>query len=113
MKSMTVTVILLVYSLDLTHFLTLYLLNLLIMDQTKLHQLFGLLSKLPKWARAVLIFLIASILILLSLTSCASTQRIAIKIKDTPSGVSITTSQSADSSGTSINLNPTINFPRQ
>lgn len=80
--------------------------------EDKITYVFTMLKKLPIWARVLVVFLIAIILSVFLATSCASTQRIRISIKDTPSGVSITTSQSADSSGTTLNLNPVINLQK-
>lgn len=69
------------------------------------------LKKLPSWLRAVILLLGASLAFVLSLSSCGQTVRVTVK--DTPNGVSISTTQNkADSSSTSIKINPTINFTK-
>lgn len=69
------------------------------------------LKSLPIWLRAIVLALIAGLLLCLSLISCGQTVRVTVK--DTPNGVSISTSQNrADSSGTSIKIEPTINFQK-
>lgn len=77
-----------------------------------LTKLLTYLRSLPVWLRAVLLALVAGVLLCLSLSSCGQTVRVTVK--DTPNGVSISTSQNrADSSGTSIKINPTINYHKQ
>lgn len=67
------------------------------------------LKSLPIWLRSLVLALIAGLLLCLSLVSCGQTVRVTVK--DTPNGVSISTSQNrADSSGTSIKIQPTINY---
>ena len=62
----------------------------------------------PLWLRAVLLAIMAIALFFLTL-SCGQTVRVTVK--DTPQGVSISTTQtSKDSSGTNISINPNINF---
>lgn len=69
------------------------------------------LKKLPSWLRAVILLLGASLTFVLSLSSCGQT--VKVTVKDTPNGVSISTTQTkADSSSTSIKINPTINFSK-
>lgn len=74
-----------------------------------LKNLMTYLKSFPVWLRAIVLALIAGLLLCLSLVSCGQTVRVTVK--DTPNGVSISTSQNrADSSGTSIKIEPTINF---
>lgn len=64
----------------------------------------------PVWIRAVLLALIAALLFFLTL-SCGQT--VKVTVRDTPSGVTVSTSQNReDSASTNINVNPTINFPK-
>lgn len=74
-----------------------------------LKNLMTYLKSLPVWLRAIVLALIAGLLLCLSLVSCGQT--VKVTVKDTPNGVSISTSQNrADSSGTSIKIEPTINY---
>lgn len=67
------------------------------------------LKSSPLWIRIIAIVCIA-VLALLSMSACG-TQKVTVRIKDTPSGVSISTTQNkADSSGTNIQVNPNINY---
>ena len=82
-------------------------LNLYVMDKIK--SFLEWLKRFPFWLRATLLLLVGGILLVLS--SCGQTVRVVVK--DTPNGVSISTSQNkADSSGTNIKIEPTINFSK-
>lgn len=68
------------------------------------------LKTLPIWLRAIVLLLIG-ILALIFSTSCSTMSRVIVK--ETTSGVTITTTQSADQqNSTSIQVNPTLNFSR-
>lgn len=68
------------------------------------------LKTLPVWLRAV-VLLLFGILALIFSTSCSTMSRVIVK--ETTSGVTITTTQSADQqNSTSIQVNPTLNFSR-
>lgn len=72
-------------------------------------KLWTFLKSLPVWLRSLILALIAGLIMCLSLSACGQTVRVTVK--DTPNGVSISTSQNrADSSGTSIKIEPTINY---
>ena len=65
----------------------------------------------PLWLRSVVAFLLALLILIFSMSACA--QMVKVTVKDTPNGVSITTSQSKkDSSGTNISISPNINIPK-
>lgn len=67
------------------------------------------LKSKPFWMRIIALLALAT-LVLLSTSACG-TQKVTVRIKDTPSGVSISTTQNkADSSGTNIQVNPNINY---
>lgn len=67
------------------------------------------LKSQPIWLRSLILVSTACVLLCLSMVSCGQTVRVTVK--DTPNGVSISTSQNrADSSGTSIKIQPTINY---
>lgn len=75
----------------------------------KIKSLLEWLKRFPFWLRAVLILLVGGILLVLS--SCGQTVRVTVR--DTPSGVSISTTQNkSDSSATNIRIEPTINFSK-
>lgn len=75
----------------------------------KLKQIFSLFSSAPVWMRHVIALLIGVCTAIWLICSCGQTVRVLVK--DTPNGVSISTTQSQkDSSATSININPNINF---
>lgn len=68
------------------------------------------LKTLPVWLRAVVLLLVG-ILALIFSVSCSTMSRVTVK--ETTSGVTITTTQSADQqNSTSIQVNPTLNFTR-
>lgn len=68
------------------------------------------LKTLPVWLRAVVLLLVG-ILALIFSVSCSTMSRVVVK--ETTSGVTITTTQSADQqNSTSIQVNPTLNFTR-
>lgn len=68
------------------------------------------LKTLPVWLRAVFLLLVG-ILALIFSVSCSTMSRVLVK--ETSSGVTITTTQSADKqNSTSIQINPTLNFSR-
>lgn len=68
------------------------------------------LKTLPVWLRAVVLFLVG-ILALVFSVSCSTMSRVIVK--ETTSGVIISTTQSADQqNSTSIHVNPTLNFTR-
>lgn len=68
------------------------------------------LKTLPVWLRAVVLLLVG-ILALIFSVSCSTMSRVIVK--ETSSGVTITTTQSADEqNSTSIQVNPTLNFTR-
>lgn len=68
------------------------------------------LKTLPVWLRAVVLLLVG-ILALIFSVSCSTMSRVIVK--ETTSGVTITTTQSADQqNSTSIQVNPTLNFTR-
>ena len=72
----------------------------------KLVKILSFLRDLPLWARVVASVALA--LVLLVATSCGQT--VKVTVRDTPSGVSISTNQNkADSSATSINIDPIVN----
>lgn len=76
----------------------------------KLTQFWNWLKSLPIWLRIVVLVLIAGLCLIAS-TSCG--QLVKVTVRDTPSGVEISTNQTKkDSSSTSINVNPNINFTR-
>ena len=68
-------------------------------------------SLTPLWLRSLVALLIAILLLVFSFTSCGQT--VKVTVRDTPNGVSISTTQTKkDSSGTNININPNINFSK-
>lgn len=68
------------------------------------------LKTLPVWLRAVVLLLVG-ILALIFSVSCSTMSRVIVK--ETTSGVTITTTQSVDQqNSTSIQVNPTLNFTR-
>lgn len=74
-----------------------------------LKNLMTYLKSLPVWLRAIVLALIAGLVLCFSIVSCGQT--VKVTVTDTPNGISITTSQNrADSSGTSIKIEPTINY---
>lgn len=65
------------------------------------------ICQLPKWARVVVITLIAGLVIVLGLTSCGPT--VKVTAKSTTDMVTISVSQDVrDSTGVSVNVNPNI-----
>lgn len=71
------------------------------------------LSKLPGWLRAVIIALVAVLSFFLTMTVSSCGQTVRVTVRDTDNGVSISTSQSKrDSSGTNIQINPTVNYSK-
>lgn len=75
----------------------------------KLKHLFSLFSSAPTWLRHIVALLIGVASAIWLICSCGQTVRVTVK--DTPQGVSISTTQSSkDSSGTNISINPNINF---
>lgn len=75
-----------------------------------LKKLWDYLKTLPIWLRAVVLLLVG-ILALVFSVSCSTMSRVVVK--ETTSGVTITTTQSADQqNSTSIQVNPTLNFSR-
>lgn len=75
-----------------------------------LSKLWNWLKTLPFWLRAVVLLLLG-LLALVFTTSCSTMSRVIVK--ETTSGVTITTTQSADQqNSTSIHVNPTLNFTR-
>lgn len=75
-----------------------------------LSKLWDWLKTLPVWLRAVVLLLVG-ILALIFSVSCSTMSRVIVK--ETTSGVTITTTQSADQqNSTSIQVNPTLNFTR-
>ena len=76
----------------------------------KLRSFLALFRNYPSWLRYLISALVAVLLTLYLMTSCGQT--VKVTVRDTPSGVSISTSQNkADSSNTNIQVNPTINLP--
>lgn len=64
----------------------------------------------PMWVK-VFVVLACAVLALMSLFACGPVQKTSVVVKDTPTGVTISTSQSGqDSSGTTISVTPNINF---
>lgn len=75
-----------------------------------LTKIWNWLKTLPVWLRAVVLLLVG-ILALIFSVSCSTMSRVIVK--ETTSGVTITTTQSADQqNSTSIQVNPTLNFSR-
>ena len=75
----------------------------------KLKSFLALFRSGPVWLRAIVSALVAILLTFYLMTSCGQT--VKVTVRDTPSGVSISTSQNkADSSNTKIDINPTINL---
>lgn len=69
------------------------------------------LSRLPKWLGASLLALLAILAFLLSMSVTSCGQTVRVTVRDTDNGVTISTSQNKrDSSGTSIQINPTLHF---
>ena len=78
-------------------------------DQLK--KFLSLFTNYPAWIRVVIAFVVSVLVTLYLLCSCGQTVKVVVK--DTPSGVSISTTQTKkDSSGTNISINPNINFPK-
>lgn len=74
----------------------------------KLVKFFVWLKMLPLWLRAIVLLLIVSLILIFS-TSCGQTVRVTVK--DTPNGVTVSTTQNRkDSTGTNVNVNPTIHY---
>lgn len=74
----------------------------------KLVKFFDWLKTLPLWLRSIVLLLIAALILIFS-TSCGQTVRVTVK--DTPNGVMVSTTQNRkDSTGTNVNVNPTINY---
>lgn len=74
-----------------------------------LNKLWQWICKLPKWARAIAITLIAGLVLLASLTSCGPT--VKVSARSTTDTVSISISQNVtDSTGVSVSVNPNINI---
>lgn len=75
----------------------------------KLKALLSFLSNLPIWLRSVILALVAGLIFCLTLTSCGQTVRVTVR--DTSSGVQITTQQDKrDSSATNITISPNISY---
>lgn len=75
----------------------------------KLTNLLEWLKRFPFLLRAILLLLLCGIILVL--TSCGQTVRVTVR--DTPNGVSISTTQhKSDSSATNIRIEPTINFSK-
>ena len=75
----------------------------------KFTKFFSWLVGLPSWLRAVVLVLIAALIFCFTLTSCGQT--VKVTVRDTTSGVQITTSQDKrDSSATNISINPNIQY---
>lgn len=63
----------------------------------------------PIWLRYLVAILVAVLVTIFSLVGCGQT--VKVTVRDTPSGVSISTTQSKqDSAGTNISINPNINL---
>lgn len=76
----------------------------------KLLKFFEWLKVLPLWLRAIVLVLIASLVLIFSV-SCGQTVRVTVR--DTPNGVSVSTTQNRkDSTGTNVNINPTIHYQK-
>lgn len=74
----------------------------------KLVKFFDWLKTLPLWLRSIVLLLIAVLILIFSI-SCGQTVRVTVK--DTPNGVTVSTTQNRkDSTGTNVNVNPTINY---
>lgn len=73
-----------------------------------LKKIWDWLKTLPIWLRSVVLLLV-SILALIFSVSCGQTVRVTVR--DTPNGVSISTTQNkADSTSTNIHVSPTVHF---
>lgn len=78
----------------------------------KIKDFLSLFKDKPRWLRILVTVLISVLLTVYLLSSCG--QIVKVTVKDTPSGVSISTQQNkSDSTTTSISVNPTINFPNK
>lgn len=76
----------------------------------KIKDFLSLFKDKPRWLRILVTVLLSVLVTVYLLSSCGQT--VKVTVRDTPSGVSISTSQNkADSSNTSITVNPTINLP--
>ena len=76
----------------------------------KIKQFLSFFKDKPLWVRVLITVLLVSVFSIYLLCSCGQT--VKVTVKDTPTGVSISTSQSKqDSSGTNIHINPNISFP--
>lgn len=65
----------------------------------------------PLWLRSLVALIVAVLLLIFSFSSCAQT--VKVTVRDTPSGVSISTTQTKkDSAGTNISINPNINLAK-
>lgn len=65
----------------------------------------------PLWLRALVALLVAVLVTIFTLVGCAQT--VKVTVRDTPSGVTISTTQTKkDSAGTNISINPNINLPK-
>lgn len=77
----------------------------------KIKEFLRLFSCAPMWLRAIVVTLLSVLFALYLFCSCG--QAVKVTVRDTPSGVSISTTQTKqDSSGTHININPNISFPK-
>lgn len=76
-------------------------------DQLK--KFLSVFTDCPSWIRVVIGFVVSVLLTFYLMCSCGQT--VKVTVRDTPSGVTISTSQTKkDSSGTNINVTPNINF---
>ena len=76
-----------------------------------LKKFISLFKDSPTWLRCLIAILVSALMSIYLFCSCGQTVRVTVR--DTPNGVSISTTQhKQDSSGTNININPNINFQR-
>lgn len=78
-----------------------------------LFKLWTWLKTLPLWLRSLVLVLLSALALIASMSLSACGQTVKVTVRDTPNGVSISTTQTKrDSSGTNINISPNIQFPR-
>ena len=77
----------------------------------KLSSLWNWLKSLPIWLRGIVLVLISALVLIASMSLSACGQTVKVTVRDTSSGVQISTTQNKrDSSGTNISIKPTITF---
>lgn len=76
-----------------------------------LSKLWTWLSSLPMFLRAFVLVLLAALVLIASMSMSSCGQTVKVTVRDTPTGVSISTTQTKkDSSGTNIHISPVVSL---